>query len=169
MFPVGTDSFDDLIELDVYDSDDFKSLMRRHSWLLPTMAGWCVMLGQDEAYESIAENHTKAYSDLGSQLWHPAADWSAKWYFEPAHWGSGSTEAPYALPASAQALRDRIAQFNATGRLRWEESSPALAMGLWPLDFIACRHFRTPVPASMWYYLNSKQTHDEENAADHSE
>ncbi len=169
MFPVGTDSFDDLIELDVHGSDEFKSLMRLYSWLLPTMGSWCVMFGLDEAYENLAGNHAKDYPDLGNQLWHPGADWTTKWYFEPAHRVSGSTEAPYALPASAQALRDRIAQFNATGRLRWEEDSPALAIGLWPLDFIACRHFRTPVPATMWYYLNSKLTHDQENATDHSE
>ncbi|MCT9810867.1 hypothetical protein N0K08_09485 [Acidovorax sp. Be4] len=161
MFPVGTDSFDDLIELDVHGTDEFKGLMRRHSWLLATMASWCVMLGQDDAYQNLAENHAKEYPDLGSQLWHPTADWAATWYFGPAHQGSGSTEAPYALPTSARSLRDRIAQFNATGRLRWEENSPALAMGLWPLDFIACRHFRTPVPASMWYYLNSYVSRDE--------
>ena len=164
MFPVGTDSFDDLIELDVHGTDEFKGLMRRYSWLLATMGSWCVMLGQDEAYEDLAKSHAEAYPDVGSQLWHPTADWTAYWYFGPAQQSSGSTEAPYALPASAQALRDRIAQFNATGRLRWEENSPALAMGLWPLDFIACRHFRTPVPASMWYYLDNKPQYGGEDA-----
>ena len=153
MFPVGTDSFDDLVELDVHGTEEFKGLMRRYSWLLASMGSWCVMLRQDEAYEDLAEIEAGA---VGSQLWHPTADWTASWYFKPAHHGSGSTEAPYELPASAQALRDRIAKFNATGRLRWEENSPALSMGLWPLDFIACRHVRTPVPASMWYHLDSK-------------
>lgn len=155
MFPVGTDSLDNLVELDVRGGEEFKGLMQRYSWLLATMGSWCVMLGLDGVYEDLAESHAQAYSDVGSQLWHPSADWTKKWYFEPAHQGSGSTEAPYALPASAQALRQRITQFNATGRLQWEENSPALAIGLWPLDFIACRHFRTPVPASMWYRLNS--------------
>lgn len=156
MFPVGTDSLEDLVELDVRGTDEFKSLMRRHSWLLATMASWCAMLGQDDSYADLAQGHAETYPDVGSQLWHPTADWPATWYFEPAHIGNGSSEAPYALPDSAKALRERIAQFNATARLRWEENSPALRVGLWPLDFIACRHFRTPVPASMWYYLRSK-------------
>lgn len=162
MFPVGSDSLDDLIELEVHGSDEFKGLMRQHSWLLATMASWCAMQGLDDMYQNLAESHAKEYSDVGSQLWHPTADWASNWYFGPAHQASGSTEAPYALSASAQTLRDRIAKFNATGRLRWEEKSPALAMGLWPLDFIACRHFRTPVPASMWYYLGSKPPKGEE-------
>ncbi len=162
MFPVGSDSLDDLIELEVDGSDEFKGLMRRHSWLLATMASWCAMQGLDDMYENLADSHAKEYPDVGTQLWHPTADWASNWYFGPAHQGSGSTEAPYSLPASAQTLRDRIAQFNMTGCLRWEENSPALAMGFWPLDFIACRHFRTPVPASMWYYLNSKPPSGEE-------
>lgn len=37
MFPVGTDSFDDLVELDVRGTDEFKGLMRRYSWLVATM------------------------------------------------------------------------------------------------------------------------------------
>lgn len=156
MFPVGTDSFDDLVELDVHGTEEFNGLMRQHSWLLAVMGSWCVMLGEDDVYEDLAKSYVKAFPDVGSQLWHPTADWTEKWYFSPAHQGSGSTEAPYTLPPSAQALRDRIAKFNVSGRVRWEENSPALAMGLWPLDFIACRHFRTPVPVSMWYYLNSK-------------
>ena len=126
------------------------------------MASWCAMQGLDDMYEHLADSHAKEYPDVGTQLWHPTADWASNWYFGPAHQGSGSTEAPYSLPASAQTLRDRIAQFNMTGCLRWEENSPALAMGFWPLDFIACRHFRTPVPASMWYYLNSKPPSGEE-------
>lgn len=166
MFPVGTDSFDDLVELDVHDNDEFKGLMRRYSWLLATIGSWCVMLGLDDAYENLAGCHAKSYPDLGSQLWHPTADWTESWYFGPAHQRSGSTEAPFTLPASAQALRDRISQFNATGRLRWEENSPALAMGLWPLDFIACRHFRIPVPATMWYYLDSRPPRGDENVTE---
>lgn len=56
------------------------------------------MLGQDDAYDDLAEIEARS---LGSQLWHPTADWTTNWYFKPAHHGSGSTEAPYALPMVA--------------------------------------------------------------------
>lgn len=156
MFPVGTDSFDDLVELEVSGDDELKELLKRHSWLLATIGSWSAMLGMDEAYATLANGHAERYPQVGSQMWHPAADWSGRWYFGPAHVSSGSTEAPYSLPASADELRARIAQFNASRRLRWEEHSPALAIGLWALDFIACRHFRIPVPASMWYHLKDR-------------
>ncbi len=58
------------------------------------------------------------------------------------------------LPTRAQdILRARIEKFNASGHLKWEQNSPARAVGLWAIDFLACRHFRTPVPTSMWYQI----------------
>ena len=83
MFPVGSDSLDDLVELEVHGSDEFKGLMRRHSWLLATMASWCAMQCLDDMYESLADSHAKEYPDVGSQLWHPTADWASNWYFGP--------------------------------------------------------------------------------------
>ncbi len=92
-----------------------------------------------------------------AQLWHPAKDWSRRWYFGRGQFEDGVTEAPYPLPEDAEQLRARIAQFNAERLLVWEEASPARAVGIWALDFVACRHFRTPVPASMWYRLVKAQ------------
>lgn len=158
LFPVGNDSLDDLVELDVGTDNEEKALLKQYSWLLATVASWSVMLDLDGVYDALARGHTKDYPEVGSQLWHPPTDWSTKWYFGPVHHRQGDSEAPYALPASAQDLRDRIGEFNASNRLRWEETSPALQVGLWAIDFVACRHFRTPVPASMWYHLRDMPT-----------
>jgi hypothetical protein len=153
LFPVGTDSLDDLVELDAGDcDDDFEVGLKQTSWMLATIASWCAVLGHDDAYRNLANGHNKHYPEVGAQLWHPPADWRANWYFGPAHLKSGATEVPYPLPAQPEDLRARIRQFNATGRRsKWEEISPARAVGLWAIDFLACRHFRTPLPASTWY------------------
>jgi hypothetical protein len=156
MFPIGTDSLDDMVELDVFGDDELTTRVKQYSWLLATIASWSVMLGLDEIYETLARSHAQSYPEVGSQLWHPPADWSTSWYFGPGHHERGSSEAPYSLPDRAQDLRNRIAKFNASGRLMWEETSPALQVGLWDIDFVACRHFRTPVPASMWYHLRDE-------------
>lgn len=152
LFPVGTDSLDDLVELDAGGADDeFKATLKQASWLLATIASWCAMLGLDDVYSNLASGHNATYPEVGAQIWHPGDDWRCRWYFGPAHVNTGVTEAPYPLPAQAQDLRARIQKFNASGRLKWEQDSPARAVGLWAIDFLACRHFRTPVPASMWY------------------
>jgi hypothetical protein len=154
MFPVGTDSIDDLVELDVGAPADLKIRLKHTSWMLATIASWCAVLDLDEAYEVLAKGHADQYPEVGPQLWHPAENWSGNWYFGPGHHREGSTEAPYPLPLKATSLSTRIAQFNELGRLQWEENSPTLPLGLWALDFVACRHFRTPVPASMWYRIS---------------
>lgn len=151
--PVGTDSLDDLVELDVEGGDDLKSKMKQTSWLLATLASWCAVLEFDDLYALLAQGAATKYPEVGAQLWHPEADWYRTWYFEPGHHQHGSSEAPYAMAPDAQTLRARIQEFNASRVLQWEEHSPALAVGLWPIDFLACRHFRTPVPASVWYSM----------------
>jgi hypothetical protein len=153
LFPVGTDSLNDLVEMDGGEIDDeYKAMLKQSSWLLATIASWCVMLGLDDVYANLAEGHTHRYPEVDGQLWHPGADWSKTWYFGPAL-DHGVAEAPYPLPQEAQQLRARIALFNASGRLSWEEHSPTREVGMWAIDFVACRHFRTPVPATMWYRL----------------
>lgn len=151
--PVGTDSLDDLVELDVEGDDEIKTKVKRASWLLATLASWCAVLEFDDLYSVLAQGAATKYPEVGAQLWHPAVDWRLAWYFEPGHCRHGSSEAPYAMPPDAAALRARIKEFNASQVLQWEEHSPAFAVGLWPIDFLACRHFRTPVPASVWYSL----------------
>lgn len=154
LFPVGTDSLDDLVELDGGAADEeFKALLKQTSWLLATIASWCAVLGLDDVYRNLAEGYNGHYPEVGAQIWHPSDDWRTNWYFGPAHINAGATEAPYPLPPQAADLRARIEKFNASGRLKWEQNSPARAAGMWAIDFLACRHFRTPVPASMWYRI----------------
>ncbi|MFP5475452.1 MAG: hypothetical protein ACLGJD_17545 [Gammaproteobacteria bacterium] len=151
--PVGSDSFDDLVELDVNDDEALKSTTLQTSWLLATIASWCAVLELDDLYAVLARGHAEHYSEVGAQLWHPGTDWRSVWYFGPGHHRHGTSEAPYAMPLDAKELRARIQEFNASRRVQWEEHSPALAVGLWPVDFLACRHFRTPVPATVSYRI----------------
>jgi hypothetical protein len=155
-FPIGSDSLDDLAELDVYDDAAQKSELLRTSWMVAVVASWSAMLKIDHAYEELAAGYLKGYPEVGAQLWHPPAEWPEFWYFGPGHGENGATEVPYALPAQAEELRGRIAKFNVSRRLQWEEHSPALAVDLWGIDFVACRHFRIPVPASIWYHLDGQ-------------
>lgn len=163
--PVGTDSLDDLVELDVVGDDEIKTKCKQTSWLLATIASLCAMLGFDDLYSVLAHGAATEYPEVGAQLWHPAADWRRVWYFEPGHHLHGSCEVPYSMPPDASTLRARIKAFNASRALQWEEHSPTLAIGLWSIDFLACRHFRTPVPASMWYCMASPEAAELDDAA----
>lgn len=152
-FPVSTDSLEDLVELEVSprDSKLSENLMRT-SWSLATVAAWCVILELDKHYTELSCGASGPYNNVCAQLWHPTEGWPERWYFG----GSldrGETEAPYALLPSVDDMRQRMAEFLNRQDYDWIATSPSREVGLLALDYIACRHFRMPVPASAWYRL----------------
>lgn len=157
LFPVGSDSLDDLVELDVGGDEEFRDAQMQTSWMFASVAAWCALLHVDQSYELLATSLAKDYPKVGAQLWHPTSSWSKDWYFGSAHIGNGESEAPFHLPVSAADLRKRTVEFMKIERFQWMELSTTLAAGIWALDFIACRHFRTPVPAIFWYHLVKTQ------------
>lgn len=152
-FPVGTDSLEDLVELEVTPKDStlVEKLMST-SWSLATISAWCVILDLEDHYTALARGVAGPYSAVCAQLWHPTNDWPQSWYFGGAL-EHGESEAPYALPPSKSEMCERITHFLERPDFDWVQSSPTRDLGLWALDFIACRHFRIPVPASVWYRL----------------
>ena len=152
-FPVSTDSLEDLVALTVAPVDEvLRADLMRTSWCLATIAGWCVILGLDAHYSMLSRGASESYADVCAQLWHPTRDWAERWYFGGAL-KFGEAEAPYALPASHSEMRRRISDFTKRPEYDWVEGSLSLGVGLWAIDFIACRHLRMPVPASVWYRL----------------
>lgn len=152
-FPVSTDSLEDLVEMEVNPKNSrlIENLMRT-SWSLATAAAWCAILELDEHYTALSRGTVDSYKNVCAQLWHPTRDWHAGWYFGGSL-DQGETEAPYTLPPAIEEMRQRIADFINLKNYDWIASSPSHAVGIWAIDFIACRHFQMPVPASAWYRL----------------
>ncbi len=160
-FPVSTDSLEDLVELEVNSKDPklIEKLMGT-SWSLATIAAWCVILDLDDCYAVLMRGASGSYEKVCAQLWHPIKEWPNSWYFGESL-DQGEAEAPYALLPSAAEMRQRMKQFLERSEFDWVDSSPTREVGLWALDFVACRHFRMPVPASAWYRLAIKSSEDE--------
>ncbi|VUZ28816.1 Uncharacterised protein [uncultured Comamonas sp.] len=160
-FPVSSDSLEDLVELEVNPKDvGLVQKLMRTSWSLATVAAWCVILDLEEHYAALSQGVSGSYKDVCAQLWHPTSNWPTHWYFGGSL-NHGETEAPYALPSEIAKMRQRMTDFMNLKDYDWVESSPSHEVGIWAIDFIACRHFRTPVPASAWYRLinlNSQQS-----------
>lgn len=150
-FPVSTDSLEDLVALEVSPGDDvLRANLMRTSWCLATVAAWCAILEMDEHYGVLSRGASDSYVKVCAQLWHPKRDWTERCYFGGAL-NYGDSEAPYALPTNVSEMRQRIADFIQRPEYDCVEDSPSRAVGLWGLDFVACRHFRMPIPASTWY------------------
>lgn len=150
-FPVSTDSLEDLVELEINPKDpSLAENLMRTSWSLATVAAWCVILGLDEHYAALSHGAMDSYKNVCAQLWHPTTDWPTYWCFGRSL-DLGETEAPYVLPQAIEEMRQRMVDFINLENYDWVASSPSRVAGIWAIDFIACRHFRMPVPASAWY------------------
>ncbi|CAN7617308.1 hypothetical protein LJR260_004399 [Variovorax paradoxus] len=151
MFPIGSDSLDDLADLETLWEESRADALMSTSWMLATLAAWSALQHIDDAYQLLVKGKSTDYANVCAQLWHPTKDWPSTWYFSAAHHELGNSEAPFTLPEDPAALRARLDEFLAEKRYAWEAHSPALDIGFWALDILACRHFKTPVPASFWY------------------
>ncbi|MDP2700131.1 hypothetical protein [Thalassospira sp.] len=161
-FPIGTDSLDDLVEL-VFgkpEEDRIKELMAT-SWLLPTLAGWSVILEEEGWYKRVVSGQkSEAYPEVCSQLWHPLKeDFFGHLYFHQAQYECGETEAPIKFPDEIAAYQKHMEAILASERHEVVESSPAFHENLYGLDLIAMRHFKTPVPSNFWYRFLNMQAH----------
>jgi hypothetical protein len=151
-FPVCTDSLDDLVALDVFGEKEIQAKLMKTSWLLPTLAGWAVILGRDDLYEVVAKNAKTEYHEICLQLWHPLAqDYHKNLYFWQAQYHCGESEAPIILPSTAKEYRSQMDALLESKRHNVAATSPAGLAGIPALDLIACRHFRTPVAPIFWY------------------
>ncbi len=152
-FPICTDSIDDLAEASVSGDDELQTRLMKTSWLLPTLAGWSVILGRDDLYDVLARNTKESYPEVCLQLWHPTNDVVKHLYYWPAHYRCGEAEAPIVLPDTSSEYRERMKSVLSSARHSINTFSPACLKGLDALDLIASRHFRTPIAPVLWYKL----------------
>lgn len=152
-FPISTDSTDELIEATVFGDDELRTRLMKMSWLLPTLAGWAVLLGRDDLYEAIAKNSKNEYPEVCLQLWHPTQELAKHLYYWPAQYHCGESEAPITLPDRSSEFRDMMKAVLDSERHNIIDKSPAGLAGIVALDLVACRHYRTPVAPYFWYRL----------------
>ena len=151
--PIATDSLDDLVEEGGWLGGQATDRMIEISWMLATIAGWCVILEMDELYENLAKNVKDNYPKVCIQLWHPEKDLDQYLYFQQAQFESGVTEAPIYLPPTADEYRKQMKMMRESDFGKVFFDSPAFKTGFIALDFIAHRHFLTPVAPVFWYSI----------------
>ena len=150
-FPIDTDSLDDLADATVWDDDELQTRLMKTSWFLATLAGWAVILERYDLYEVLAKNTKSDYPEVFLQLWHPTEDVAKHLYYSQAQYRSGEAEAPIVLPETPDEYQDRMKLILASERYNIRNFSAALLSGMYAIDLVASRHFRTPVAPFFWY------------------
>lgn len=168
-FPISTDSTDDLVEVTVFGGEELTARLMGTSWLLPTLAGWSVILDRKDLYDALAKNSKKEYPEICLQLWHPTGqDLSKHLYYWPAQYQCGESEAPIILPDAMSSFRDQMESILKSDRYDVTAASTAGKAGIPAIDLVACRHFRTPIAPFYWYKLlrlNELKTSEETSVA----
>jgi hypothetical protein len=167
-FPICTDSNDDLVELTVFSDEELCIRLMKMSWILPTLAGWSLILNRHDLYDVLVKNTKTEYLGICLQLWHPKAEDLPKYlYFNTAQYVCGDSEAPIILADTAIEYRDRLLAFLQSEQYNVVTSSTAGKAGLPALDMLACRHFRTPVAPFYWYrFLLKSEANAQPEVAD---
>lgn len=157
-FPIATDSFDDLVAMEVGElAEDQVEKLRHLSTLVPTLMYWSLILGHDEIYQSLRERYGSAFEGVCLQLWYADDLTESVIYRQPAQYESGTTEALLKFPEQiGDLVRADIKKAESKAIVSLDTFS-AVMQGPWVVIAIACRHFRTPFPPQLWMpFLRSR-------------
>lgn len=158
-FPISTDSFDDLVDLELGNADFSK--LTETSWMVPLIGEWMAVLNDDEGYSRLVSLN-ETLKDTTFQVWYPDDKTTEVLYAGPAL-ETGITEAPIVLPPTAEEMRARIWKIRTESPAKSQLVTSAEQAGIGWLDFIASRHFRTPLDPAFWQSLEKGDSGSQPN------
>jgi hypothetical protein len=146
-FPIQSDSFDDLVELNITENIKKESLFEL-STLIPILAQWCIALRLNDTYLIIQKIAIEGFPECTLQIWYPDENTDSLMYRTNASFESGNAEAPIFLSISTEEMRERIELVQA--KSIGIKMISACDKGLPFLPILASRHFRTPLLPMYW-------------------
>lgn len=149
-YPVSSDSYDDLIEMEFRFSKS-KTDLTQLSTLFPILAEWCLLYRAPDLYKRLRQVVTTIFSHTDLQMWFPDAQTDDHLYKANAGRESGATYCSMKLPETLDELEVEVATankkvFDARELSCIKEGMPMLAM-------ISSRHHRTPMVPYLWQRL----------------
>lgn len=150
-FPIATDSFDDLVALEVGElKEEEVGKLKDLSTLVPTIMYWSVVFGHDKLYHALQKVQGSTFENICLQLWYADEATEPLMYRGPAQYESGTTEAPIAFPADVDELIVGEKRKLDSKAIVGLDAFSAVQYGMFSLIMMACRHFRTPFPPQFW-------------------
>ncbi|MCW8830692.1 MAG: hypothetical protein OQK32_04130 [Gammaproteobacteria bacterium] len=146
-FPIHSDNFDDIVDLNCAESVDKKKLFEL-STLIPILSQWCVLLNLDDTYLLIQKVVSEHFPDCTMQIWYPDEETDSYIYNSNASHESGNTEAPVDLSISIDEMKERIHLVQDKTITPDKLSSCKNGLAIFPI--ISSRHFRTPFLPLYW-------------------
>ncbi len=144
-YPCVFNDYRDLID-HPKDDDQYRAEATVGSILVPTLAVWASINGDEETLVLLADFASGLYIHSTLQLWYPGSDTEEHLYRGSADHGLAATDIRI-----ERCPEDMLAQIRSecSKSAAFESLSP-LACSFWPLLILASRHHGIPVPPHFW-------------------
>jgi hypothetical protein len=153
-YPCILNGYQELIQHPLETSDAYRKEMTVGSILFPFIAAISGLLGFDDIYEKVQRIKASLLAHCNFQLWYPDEISESHFYTNSTIHGSILSHLP--IEKSKEIFLEQI--FNECNETDYFDKLSAIEFGKWPILYIACRHFRIPLPV---HFL--KQIHEIES------
>lgn len=154
-FPIDSDNFDDLVEINLKDGVDKEEFMTT-STMIPTLAQWCIKFGLIANYKYIQQVSEEIYKNSTLQIWYPDEDIEKFMYTGNAAYQCGYADAPIKLPKEPKEMATLMDEIHKSKNIIDVTKLSCVKQGILPLIFIANRHFRMPVMPQFWNFKTDR-------------
>lgn len=146
-YPVSTDSYDDLLEMNFKTVKD-KQQLTNLSTLFPVLAEYCLLFKFPEGYARLRAAVDESFKHTDLQMWFPDAETDKFLYRTNAGQNSGATYGSISLPSTLEQLHAEVTAVNA--KVYDAQQLACFREGMPALSAIASRHYRTPMTPLFW-------------------
>ncbi|BCG47246.1 hypothetical protein GEOBRER4_n2073 [Citrifermentans bremense] len=145
-YPTCASDYRELVEHPRNNSDDYFEEATAGSTVVPLIAAWLQVLGQESAVDTLSTLVRENLQHCTLQLWIPDAT-SETALFKGDH-SNGRAICDLPLAEGGPQLLTTIAEACKIDT-EFKNLSP-IRTGFWPVMLVACRHHQLPVPAAFW-------------------
>lgn len=138
-FPLFSDSYDDLVEIELNND----GIEPKSSTLLPLLTEWCIVLESVELYNKVRNIMVNVFEKINYQIWFPDSTTERYLYLTNALYESGSMLTSIQIPNEFNLYKDQLKKQSENEE---EPNHFSFIINNYPIiGIIAFRYFRTPV------------------------
>ena len=126
--------------------DDYRKAATKGSLLIPTLATWAAIVGDEETLSLLDQFVSTDYAHSALQLWFPGDDSEEHLYRGTGNHGLCWNE--FVMSRVSEEVLGPISSECVSSNAY--QSLSAIQHEIWPLVVLACRHHRMPVPPHLW-------------------
>lgn len=151
-YPCNLHSYHELIEHPIDKSDSYREEVTAGSILYPMIAAFSALLGFDDIYKEIQQLKDESLKHCNFQLWYPDETSEEQFYT------NGSEHGATLSDVFIQKPKDKFLEqiFNECHENSHFNETSAVKFGVWPIIFLACRHYRMPIPIHFLEMLSKR-------------